>query len=276
MSIQAERRPLPWEAQYISPADRYFSDEDRRRLYARNPGLPESYLVGCPTCLGARRYTWGGRERECDCRQQLALAKHYLWAGIGELYQRQDWEDYEGHAHVLEVVQDYVEGHDRYIPAGLGLMLQGPVGTGKTLLAALAAKEFVKLGYTVFFTTFAAMIEEFTKGWGDNDEKAWFEAIVVGSKILVLDDVGKEFRSGNNLAESTFDHVLRRRVASLRPTLLTTNLSAGALTQGYGGSILSLLSEFAVDCVVAGSDWRRQALERSLRELDAGERRPIT
>jgi DNA replication protein DnaC len=277
MRVLAERRDLPWRDDYVSLADRYLTDEDRHWLYARNPGLPVSSKTGCPTCEGAKVYIWKGYERPCDCHEQLALAKHYLMAGIGELYQRQDWEDFQGDAHAVQTVQQYVEGHRRYVRAGLGLILQGPYGTGKSLLATLAAKELVKLGYTVFFTTFGAMIEEFTKGWGDNEDMARFEAVVVRSKVLVLDDVGKEFKSmKTNLVESTFDHVLRRRVAALRPTLLTTNLSYGELAQGYGGSILSLLSEFAISCRVDGNDWRPKALGRSLDELDSGERRPIT
>jgi DNA replication protein DnaC len=161
------------------------------------------------------------------------------------------------------------------ISTGMGLIYLGEFGTGKTMLVSLVAKELVKLGYTVFFTTFAEMIDMFTKSWSSNTARARFESKVVESEIFILDDVGKEFRTKTNLAESTFDHVLRQRAVDARPTMLTTNMSEDELDEGYGGAIFSLLKERSILHKSKGNDWRGKARDRTLEEVLSGEVRPI-
>ena len=261
--------------QYIDLSTLYLSDEDRTYVYDQRPELPRDTKEGCVTCEGKRTYYFKGQEFECDCRAQLRLAKVYTLAGIGELFQRLDWDDYHGTKPPLRDVQEFLDGHKAMSRSGVGMVLRGENGTGKTLLVSLAAKELVKLGYDVFFTTFPNMIEMFTKGWGDLSERERFERRIVFSGFLVLDDVGKEFRTKTNLAESTFDTVLRQRVMSLRPTILTTNMGQADMENGYGHSILSLLNERAVIIDCAGADYRSRARLRELDEIEKGWRRPI-
>ncbi len=158
----------------------------------------------------------------------------------------------------------------------MGRRYLGEFGAGKTMLVTLVAKELVKLGYNVYFATFTEMVDMFTKGWGNNEERARFEKRIVDSQVFVLDDIGKEFRSKNNLSESTFDHVLRQRAVDLRPTLLTSNMTVGEMSTGYGGAIFSLLTERSVVHSVVGMDFREIARDRALTEIKAGERRPIS
>jgi len=153
---------------------------------------------------------------------------------------------------------------------GMGIIYLGPFGTGKTMLVSLIAKELVKLGYSVFFSTFTEMVDLFTKSWSSNVARARFEAKVVESEIFILDDVGKEFKTKNNLSESTFDHVLRQRAVDARPTLLTTNMTEPELDEGYGGAIFSLLKERSILHHSVGEDWRAKARERTLEEVLKG------
>jgi len=154
-------------------------------------------------------------------------------------------------------------------------MFHGSWGTGKTLLSALIAKELVKLGYSVYFATFTQMVDEFTRGWGSNEEKARFEAKVVKSDVFFLDDVGKEFRTKNNLSEATFDHVLRQRALDNRPTFITTNMTIEELSTGYGSAIFSLLKERVIIHNMEGVDYREFARDRTLEEVTSGVQRKI-
>lgn len=267
-----ERR---WEVEYVDLGSRYLSDDDREWLYTTYPGLPDSSDDGCPTCQGRRMYVWRGEEVHCDCRQQLTLHKHYLNANIGLLYQRLNWDDFVANDAVLQDVYGYLNRHEHMVRAGIGATFLGPVGTGKTMLVSLMAKAFVRLGYSVWFTTFAAVIEMFTSGWRSEEERRRFERRVVQSDVLVLDDVGKEFRTKTNLAESTFDHILRQRVIALRPTLLTSNMTRDELAEGYGRAVLSLLVERSGLEIVDGPDWREEAQRRTIDEVLKGWQRPI-
>jgi DNA replication protein DnaC len=111
------------------------------------------------------------------------------------------------------------------------------------------------------------MVDEFTRGWGSNEDKARFEAKVVKSDIFFLDDVGKEFRTKNNLSEATFDHVLRQRALDNRPTFITTNMNEEDLVEGYGSAIFSLLKERMIVHKMEGKDYREYARNRTLEEI---------
>ena len=262
--ISLER--FPWEADYKDLTHNFLSDDVVDYLENKTPQFEKVNKQGCPTC----------EDRSCgECRSQLQLYKHYLNAGIGFSYQRMNWDDFHGDKQAFELAQTYLTKHREMIKGGLGLMLYGSWGTGKTLISTLIAKELVKLGYTVYFATFTQMVDEFTRGWGSNEEKARFESRVVKSDIFFLDDVGKEFRTKNNLSEATFDHVLRQRALDNRPTFITTNMTVEELSVGYGSAIFSLLKERMITHNMVGEDYREFARNRTFSEIAEGKTRKI-
>ena len=255
---------------------RYLSDDESARLYRNHPQLGRSYQRYCPTCDRKGTHHWRGREWECDCEYQLQLHKHYLAAGIGLTYQRLDWDDYAGPTRVLDGVTKYLDKRQEFMRRGMGLYFLGPYGTGKTMLANLVLKELVKDGLTCWATTFSQTVEMFTSGWSDKADKDYFQAKFINSEVLLLDDVGKELRGTRiNLAETTFDAILRQRVQAGRATLITTNMTPSDLEDGYGSAILSLIREKSLEVVFDGSDFRTSARERETDEVLRGEVRPI-
>ncbi|QDH91787.1 DnaC-like helicase loader [Mycobacterium phage Phrappuccino] len=251
------------------------TDAVAERLYRTRPELragPDEY---CPTCRKTGVYRWQGVEHQCNCARQLQLAKHYSAAGIGATYQRLDWTDFDGNDELLAQILRYLEHHERYVTRGIGLMFHGPIGTGKTMAANLVLKELIKRGYSGFATTFANTVEAFTSTWGNRDEKEWFARKFMQSQVLLLDDLGREFRAGVNLPQSTFDMILRTRVQEGRPTLLTTNCTLGELETGYGSAVLSMLKEQSIKHEFRGNDFRPTANRRTLTEVEAEETRPL-
>jgi len=255
---------------------RVIPDEERNRLLRENPHLRASYKDYCPTCDKAGSYMWRGERYNCDCERQLALHMRYLLAGIGTTYQRLDWTDFTGDDKLVESIKRYGEKHRDYVRRGMGLIFTGEYGTGKTMLANLILKEFVKFGYTCFATTFANTIEMFTAGWKAASEQRRFQDKFVGSEVLLLDDLGRERRNSTNLSETTFDSILRTRTQYGRPTFITTNLTFDELGEGYGGAVLSLLRENSILLTVGGKDFRPTANTRTREEINKGEMRPIS
>lgn len=266
-----------WSGDYIDLRSHFLTEDQANYLLENSSQYQKFVATGCPTCEGTQKYVWEGEERDCDCRSQLQLYKHYANANIGLTYQRLSWGDYEGDPDGLRVAEQYLQFHKSMVRSGVGIMYHGGkdpnFGTGKTMLLCLVSKEMVRLGYSVYFATFTQMIEEFTKGWANDASRARFEKMIIESDVFVLDDIGKELKT--KLSESTFDYILRERVQNSKPTLLTTNMTIGELEQGYGKAIFSLLKERAVCHEVMGGDYRPKARQRTLEEALSSQVRPI-
>jgi len=267
---------MSWVNNYVPLRFKFISEEDGEYLERSVPDYKKFVAYGCPTCRGKGTFLTPNGEVECDCAEQLMLYKHYTNANIGLNYQRLSWEDYTGSDAAKAAMVDYLDHYDGMLNEGFGALFTGGPGLGKTLLSSLIGKELVKLGYTVFFATFAEMTTLLTKGWGNEEARSFFEKKVVRSDVFILDDVGKELRTKTNLAESTFDYVLRSRVANCRPVFITTNLTLPEMSQGYGSALFSLLQEKSLVVNIQGEDFRRKAGDAALEYVRNGYTRAIS
>lgn len=249
---------------------RIFTERELSRLRAEHP---EMDLWRCPTChdVGSYRSITGGTAM-CDCARQRDLYMMYLHAGIGLTYQRLSWGDLR-EIEVPPPVAEYMDRADAYISRGVGLFLNGAVGTGKSLVAYLVLKELVRAGHDCYAATFSQTVESFTAGWKNPEEKVEFANRFMRSRVLLLDDLGKE--ASTRLSPTTLDHILRTRVQESRPTIVTSNLMAGGVESGYGTAVLSLLAEQSIGVEFGGDDFRPLANARTITEVRSGEVRPI-
>ncbi|OBA64948.1 hypothetical protein A5647_24875 [Mycobacterium sp. 1100029.7] len=254
---------------------RILSVEECESVYDEYPELPRSSEDHCVTCRKEGTYHYMGVDHACDCHEQLQLHKHYLAAGVGLLYQRLDWCHYTGDTEVVTTLQAYIRGHSDYVDRGLGLLFTGARGVGKTMLATLVLKELIRAGYKCHYATYSSAMELYTAGWRDRDQKRRFDQLLLRKQVLLLDDMGREAKSSNNIQESTFEHILRYRVQSCRPTILTTNLDFGDLKESYGASAMSLLTEQSMVLEMTGNNFRPRSNSRKFDEPEVGERRPI-
>ena len=249
------------------PACRSLTDPEADRLRSQYSKLWSDPAKTCETCL---KETKGGvatfRARvareivtyDCSCIQQWRLNRWLLNSGVDKRYQRFSWDDA---THVNPSAQGAVLGYAAESAAminhGEGMTLWGKgKGTGKTLLGSLLLKDLMSRGRDGHFTQFNEMLDSFTAGWRSEKERAWFIRRVRNVEVLVIDDMGRESKGRENITEAMFDSVIRARVASCKPTIITTNYSPEQMHQGYGGNVLSLLTEVNENIEVPGADYR--------------------
>jgi DNA replication protein DnaC len=245
----------------------YLSNAELARLRKEYPEVSDT----CPTCRGKTTYIYRGSERFCDCVEQSHLNVMYSHAGIGLKYQRLTWEDV--HFEVPSDLKDFLARPQDYVDAGMGVFISGGIGTGKTLLVNLVIKDLIRDGLDCYYTTASQTVESFTSTWGDNDEKRRFADRFTRTKVLGIDDLGKEFTT--KITMSTFDNLVRTRSQNARAMIVTSNLDAVDIRRDYGASALSMLLEDCLGVHLNGSDFRPEAHDRRVTEIRKGEARPI-
>lgn len=260
---------------------------DSLALDFRYPNLPTS-PEQCVTCRGDKTFRWYSADRSqlvdytCPCADQFVLHRVLLHHGIALSYQRLGWADLvdflpaEPHA----LADEYLVNQRYYFDAGVGMVLHGTRGTGKTLLAHLILKGLIESGVDCYVSGFEDMVQTFADGWRDKDLALWFRQRVSNADVLLIDDLGRERSRGSGafgeVPERLLESVVRYRVSQLKPTFITTNSDPDKLALGYGGMVMSLLSERAVMCEFQGSDRRKQMRDRTLSEARLRLTRPVT
>ena len=137
-----------------------------------------------------------------------------------------------------------------------GLVLSGPVGTGKTWTAAAALRQLVARR-TVLWTSAPLLFAQLGSPRGGERHEAALD-LLTARTALVLDDLDKA-RPTDYGAEQLFLAV-DTRVEHRKPLLVTTNLTLGELAarypQPYGEAIASRLAGYCEHVELRGPDRR--------------------
>lgn len=280
MSADAELHHLP----SVPPTLRHLTTVQSEAL-REAIGRPR-HRSFCPTCSDDGTFRWyaeGSRDEEdvvtyqCPCSDQFLLHRRFLWSGIMERDQRAAWEDFEAITEeVAEGLARYLDSKDTFVRSGVGMVFWGPTGTGKSLAAALLAKQIVVEGHDVYMQTQEGVVDAFADGWKDRVDRRWFNQRVRNAEVLFIDGVGRERnRSAESVSVSILEQVLQHRSSRDLPTFLVSHETPDALARGYGRVTASLLEERSITVRFTGENWRGKVLERKEREGDLGLTRPL-
>lgn len=124
-----------------------------------------------------------------------------------------------------------------------GMILWGPVGSGKSRLAATAALERIRGGDRVQWVSVAMLIAQTQAAFGDLDRELALK-VLTGSRGLVLDDLDKV--APTESVVSRLFVAIEARITAESPLLVTTNLAPAQLTEKFGEAITSRLLGYAL------------------------------
>lgn len=161
-----------------------------------------------------------------------------------------------------DITRDYVLAANENIANGVGLLLWGPNGTGKTSMAVVIAKEMRRRFHAVLFVQASALRGSvISNEMFDESETLWQRACNVA--VLVVDDLGKGTQDKTGFGERMIDDLIRARNSSQLITIITTNMAVkgdkNALSTALKASTIHSLKEHVVPVRVAGRDKRVKA-----------------
>jgi DNA replication protein DnaC len=175
---------------------------------------PDEYFP-CPVC--AERDAWGKRE----AARGKILPYGYGTYRFDTFTTKHDPDGRLGFA--LNMARRFAHEPSSW------LYIHGPVGTGKTHLAAAVTNALIDRGVVVRFFTAIRLAEELRRAVGGNEHtaiaggRAELEAV----PVLIVDDFGTE-RVTDWLLEQ-WQELFNARYVAARPTIITTNVPARAV-----------------------------------------------
>jgi DNA replication protein DnaC len=122
------------------------------------------------------------------------------------------------------------------------------------------ARDVVFSGHLVMYANAVSLVERITdSAMGDKSENE-YRQLVFGCDLLVIDDLGAEFKT--HITQSKVFDLIDTRLRKLRPTIVTTNLTLAQIEHIYEPRVLSRLGGDYVTYQFSGRDIRFQKKER--------------
>jgi len=222
------------------------SERDRKYLIK----LRKQIVDECATCRGT--------DYRCSCIDTFRFEFKKVKANIATKYRDLTFDQIT-HPQTTEVraqIGNYLANLEDNLEKGRGLFLFGSTGLAKTGIASIVLMEAIKKGRSGYFTTLNTLVDLYAGGWKDEDLKQQYEDLVLGTDVLVIDEVGNESKTNTQLVGGCFNDVMRRRFNNLQTTIITSNLFFKKVKDVYGEEVYSILSESTTPYEFKGIDYR--------------------
>ena len=128
------------------------------------------------------------------------------------------YEVREENKKVFEVAKKYADRFQDMYKKNQGLLLYGPVGTGKSFTAACIGNYLLNNAKPVIMTSFVKILQDI---W-ENDREAEYITILNSASLLIIDDLGTE-RETDYALEKVYN-IIDSRVRANKPMIITSNL----------------------------------------------------
>lgn len=128
------------------------------------------------------------------------------------------YEVREENKKVFEMAKKYAYRFQDMYKKNQGLLLYGPVGTGKSFTAACIGNYLLNNAKPVIMTSFVKILQDI---W-ENDREAEYITILNSASLLIIDDLGTE-RETDYALEKVYN-IIDSRVRANKPMIITSNL----------------------------------------------------
>ena len=161
--------------------------------------------------------------------------------------------------------REYAERWDDFNREGIGLLLFGNVGTGKSYAAGCIANVLIDRMISVPYVSMSDIVNRMQSNFGA-DRDTYLKQLM-RPDLLILDDLGAE-RNTSYGKERVFD-VVNRRLLSYKPMIITTNIALSVMQKATDldeRRIYDRILEVCVPVLFDGENFRKGNAAENLKK----------
>ena len=153
---------------------------------------------------------------------------------------------------ILENCRIYAQRFNEHAP---NLIFMGKTGLGKTHLSLSIANVAINKGYSVVYGTSQNILSDLqNENFGRTDNNLYNEFDVLNADLLIIDDLGTEFKTPYSIA--CLYNIVNTRLLKKKPTIISTNYDYNQLNDVYDMRITSRIAGEYSTLVLEGNDIR--------------------
>ncbi len=165
----------------------------------------------------------------------------------------------------LTKAREYAEKWDDFCREGIGLLLFGNVGTGKSYAAGCIANALIDRIISVYYVSITDVVSRMQGNFGAGRDQYLNQ--LMRPDLLILDDLGAE-RNTSYGKERVFD-VVNRRTLTGKPLIITTNIALSVMQKAADlddRRIYDRILEVCVPVLFDGENFRKGNAAENLKK----------
>lgn len=241
--------------------------EQKKALLTKN-GYSENALDVQFTCSACKDTGFIG-SRRCKCHNELL--KDIERSNLAKIAPLEDctFETFDTRYYPDQVMENGISPRDKaekiknscsryavnFSRTAKNIMFMGGTGLGKTHLSLAIANVVINKGYSVVYGTAQNILSDLqNENFGRDDNLRYYERAVLNCDLLILDDLGTEFKSSYTVA--CLYNIINTRLSAKLPTIISTNFTLDELEEKYDQRITSRITGEYSQLILVGNDIR--------------------
>ncbi len=241
--------------------------EQKKEILTKN-GYGENALDVQFTCQACKDTGFIG-SRRCKCHNELL--KDIERSNLAKIAPVEDctFETFDTRYYPEQVMENGISPRDKaerikkscsryavnFSRASKNIMFMGGTGLGKTHLSLAIANVVINKGYSVVYGTAQNILSDLqNENFGRDDNLRYYERAVLNCDLLILDDLGTEFK--NNYTVACLYNIINTRLSAKLPTIISTNFTLDELEDKYDQRITSRITGEYSQLILVGNDIR--------------------
>lgn len=226
---------------------------------ARQLGLRSNpFSVRC-ACSRAKLEEKDARAQELAHRKKVEQLKKDCF-GTADAMREWTFENDDGSNPKMEYIHNFVDRWEEVCEKGLGLLIWGGIGTGKSFAAACIANALIEQGVSVIMMKLSDYIDS------PQEERQALLKQMGNCKLLIIDDFGVEYN--HEYVQKEIYKVIDHRYENGKPLIITTNLPLSVFDNPENDNekrVFSRLQEMCSQRILFDGEDRRKIIAEDKR-----------